>query len=296
MTFEQTYKSGIEYLINAGVADAKLDAWYLLEHVTGMSRALYFTHTEDEMEKDQEEAYFELIKKRGQRIPLQHLTGVQEFMGLEFDVNEHVLIPRQDTEILVEEAIDTLKEKVIPAYVEEGKTLRMLDLCTGSGCIIITLLRWLEKTGVKMEGIGVDISDKALEVAVKNVEKLKYNAKMIKSDLFENVSGKYELIISNPPYIRTAMIESLEKEVKCHDPYLALDGKEDGLHFYREIIKESVDYITPGGYLMFEIGCDQAKEVTAMMKEAGYKDVTVKKDLSGLDRVVFGMYDGKVKK
>ena len=291
MTLEQAYNMGTQSLMNAGIADAKLDAWYLMEHVTGMSKATYLAHTTDTLEKEQEEKYLEYINQRAKRIPLQHLTGVQEFMGFEFIVNEHVLVPRQDTEILVEEAVDLLKEKFTETYKEEGKTLRMLDMCTGSGCILISLLRWLKKTGVNMEGTGVDISENALEVAVKNAEKMQVNAEMIKSDLFENISGKYELIISNPPYIRTAEIETLDPEVRVHDPYLALDGKEDGLHFYRKIINESKNYMVPGGLLMFEIGCDQGKEVSDMMKEAGYKSVTVKKDFSSLDRVVFGMYD-----
>ncbi|MEE1087160.1 MAG: peptide chain release factor N(5)-glutamine methyltransferase [Schaedlerella sp.] len=295
MTLEQTLKYGKECLINAGIRDAEVDAWYLLEHVTGYDRAYYFSHQEEMITAEQEAEYKAYVEKRTQHIPLQHLTGVQEFMGFNFKVNENVLIPRFETEFLVEDGIDILRGEFADSYRKEGKTIRVLDMCTGSGCIIITILKWMVKNQVNMEGVGVDISEKALETAKENAEAIGADVKFLKGDLFEPVTGKFELIISNPPYIRTDVIETLEAEVKDHDPYIALNGKEDGLHFYRRIVKESTEYIVPGGWLVFEIGHDQGQTVYDLMIENGYTNVEVRKDLSGLDRIVVGMYDGKVK-
>lgn len=295
MNLEQAYKMGKESLINADIRDADLDAWYLIEYITGYDRAYYFSHLDEEMTTEQEAQYKEFVEKRAQRIPLQHLTGVQEFMGCEFKVNENVLVPRMETEFLTEDAIDILRSEFAASYREAGKTIHVLDMCTGSGCIIISILNWLKKNEVSIEGTGVDISEKALEIARENAERLGASPTFLQGDLFEPVEGKFELIISNPPYIRTADIQMLESEVKDHDPYLALNGEEDGLHFYRRIIKESTDYIIPGGWLLFEIGHDQGKDVYALMEENGYKNIEIRKDMSGLDRIVLGMYDGKVK-
>lgn len=295
MTLEQAYKSGKEYLINAKISDAEIDAWYLIEHLTGYNRAYYFSHQDEELTSKQVEEYKTLIEKRAQHIPLQHLTGVQEFMGYEFKVNENVLVPRMETEFLVEDAIDILRRVYAASYKEEGRTIRVLDMCTGSGCIIISILKWMKKNAVDIEGIAVDISEKALEVARENAEKLETSPIFLQGDLFEPVEGKFEVIVSNPPYIPTADIETLDLEVKDHDPYLALNGEEDGLHFYRRIIKESTKYMMPGGWLLFEVGHDQGRDVHTLMRENGYSNVEVRKDLSGLDRIVVGMYDGTVK-
>lgn len=295
MTLEQIYNYGKECLIKADIRDADLDAWYLIEHITGYKRAYYFSHLEEEMTAEKEAEYKAYIEKRTQRIPLQHLTGVQEFMGYNFTVNEKVLVPRMETEFLVEDAIEILRRDFAVPYREAGKTIRFLDMCTGSGCIAISILKWMKKNEVNMEAVAVDISEDALEVAKLNAEKLDANPIFLQGDLFEPVTGKFELIISNPPYIRTADIQMLESEVKDHDPYMALNGKEDGLHFYRRIIKDSTEHIIPGGWLLFEIGHDQGKDVLALMEENGYTKVEVRKDMSGLDRIVVGMYDGKVK-
>ena len=198
-------------------------------------------------------------------------------MGLEFGVNEYVLVPRQDTEILVESVLDIL----------EGG-MEVLDMCTGSGCILISLLKLCSFADVR--GVGADVSEHALKVACENAEKLGVDVKFLHSDLFSNVEGKYDVIVSNPPYIRTAVIEELKEEVKLHDPFIALDGKEDGLYFYRRIVDESTNHLKKGGKLYFEIGYDQGEDVSRLMREAGFADVTVKKDLAGLDRVVFGVY------
>lgn len=274
MTFREAYEYGQKRLQSAKLEDAVLDAWYLLEFVTGISRAMYFLRMNEEMNAELEMQYKEYLETRANHIPLQHITGVQEFMGLEFCVNEHVLVPRQDTEVLVESVLEVL---------EPG--MDVLDMCTGSGCIIISLDKF--KKGIK--GTGVDISKEALKVAARNIEKLDADVNLLESDLFAGVEGKYDVIVSNPPYIRTAVIEELKEEVKFHDPFLALDGKEDGLFFYRKIVGESPKYLKEQGKLYFEIGHDQGEDVKDLMEQAGFINVTVKKDLAGLDRVVYGM-------
>ena len=291
MTLREAYEYGREQLNLASIDDADLDAWYLLEFVTGVSRTMYYVKMQDKISSEQEKQYREFIETRASHIPLQHITGVQEFMGLEFVVNEHVLVPRQDTEILVESVLEVL---------EPG--MKVLDMCTGSGCILISLMKLYgtsqaETTGEVTEdekmlcGVGVDISEEALKVAKANGEKIGVKAEFIQSDLFENVGGEYDVIVSNPPYIRTAVIEELKEEVKCHDPFIALDGKEDGLYFYRKIVEKSLEYLSDGGRLLFEIGHDQGEEVKKLMEQAGFTGVTVKKDLAGLDRVVLGKYN-----
>ena len=275
MTLRETYEYGKEQLNIAGIPEFELDAWYLLEHVTGMNRTQYFLNSDVEVDESKLQLYREYISKRMLRIPLQHLTGVQEFMGLEFDVNEHVLIPRQDTEILVESVLEELKPG-----------MDVLDMCTGSGCILLSLLHY----GKGSQGVGVDISKEALAVAAQNAKKHNIVATFVESNLFDKVDGKYDVIVSNPPYIRTAVIEELQEEVRLHDPRLALDGMEDGLYFYDRIIEESPAFLKPQGKLYFEIGHDQGEAVKKRMEEAGFTSVTVKKDLAGLDRVVFGVY------
>lgn len=286
------YSEGRERLKAAGVPEPDLDAWYLLESVTGVSRALYYARPGQEMTESQSAAYESCIRKRCARIPLQHITGVQEFMGLEFRVSGDVLIPRQDTEVLVEEALKAAGSGAVPT---ENGTLRVLDLCTGSGCILLSFLYWLKKNGrsggkMPVGGIGSDLSERALGMAKENAGKLKIPAEFVQGDLFENVRGSFGLILSNPPYIRTAELDSLQDEVRLYDPREALDGKEDGLYFYRRIVRECRPYLADGGYLMFEIGCDQAEDVADLMRKGGFLDIEVKKDLAGLDRVVFGRY------
>ena len=276
LTLQMIYKEGAETLEHAGIPDAKLDAWYLLEYVTGISRASYFGDPKREVPKEQAESYREVILRRAGHIPLQHITGEQEFMGYTFLVNPDVLIPRQDTETLTEEALK---------FTEPG--MKVLDLCTGSGCILISLL----KSCPGLKGTGCDISEKALKMARENGRRLQVEASWIQSDLFEQISERFDLIVSNPPYIRTGVIEELQEEVRLHDPWIALDGKKDGLYFYRRIIAESTGYIRDNGAMMFEIGHDQAEDVVRLMEEAGYTQIRVKKDLAGLDRVVTGRYN-----
>ena len=278
MTLREAYEYGQKQLNEANIEDADLDAWYLLEFVTGINRTMYYLKMQEEILFEQEELYRKYVDARASHIPLQHITGVQEFMGLEFCVNKHVLVPRQDTEVLVESVLQVLKPG-----------MAVLDMCTGSGCILISLL----KHCIGARGIGVDISAEALKVAKMNCENLGVEAELVQSDLFENVSGRYDVIVSNPPYIRTAVIEELKEEVKCHDPFIALDGKEDGLYFYRKIVENSAHHLNDCGKLYFEIGYDQGEDVKKLMEQAGFVDVQVKKDLAGLDRVVSGKYNMK---
>lgn len=272
MTLQALLEYGREKLKNAGIAEWSLDAWYLLEYTTGCTKNEYFLYPEREVSDARRQQYEELTEKRSIHIPLQHLTGTQEFMGLSFCVNENVLIPRQDTEILVETA---------ERFLEPG--MELLDLCTGSGCILLSLLARHE--GIK--GTGADLSEKALEVAKINRKKLKVQAEFLKSDLFEKIEGSFDRILSNPPYIPTAVVDTLMEEVRDHEPHMALDGREDGLYFYRRIIEQSPKHLKPGGMLFFEIGYDQAEAVRSLMEES-FSGVRVIKDLAGLDRVVYG--------
>ncbi len=287
-TLIQLYREGAKILEEAEISDASLDAWYLLEYVTGINKATYFGDPNRPVSEEMVTEYFQYIEERRKHIPLQHITHEQEFMGYSFYVNEHVLVPRQDTEVLVEEALSKLQSD-----------MRILDMCTGSGCILLSLLKRAEEnykiTG--LTGVGVDISEEALEVAKRNREALgcpEEQVHFLQGDLFEALGQdsdqeqKFHILVSNPPYIRTAVIEELDEEVKLHDPYIALDGKEDGLYFYERIIREVSKYLVKQGYLMFEIGYDQGEQVSDLMKKAGFCQVTVKKDLAGLDRVVYG--------
>ncbi len=281
LTLKQLYKVGTVKLAEEGIEEFTLDAWYLLEYVTGVSKAKYFAEPERAVSEEDADRYMDCIRRRAAHIPLQHITGEQEFMGYPFCVNEHVLIPRQDTEILVEETIKVMRPK-----------MRILDMCTGSGCILLSILKMCKEKYymTDLQGTGVDVSEEALKVAAENSRLLEVPVTLVQSDLFEQLPNeeKYDVIVSNPPYIETAVIDTLQEEVKLHDPYIALDGKEDGLYFYRRIISEADKYLKPQGKLLFEIGCDQAEAVSKLMENAGYTQITVKKDLAGLDRVVYG--------
>ena len=277
MEYRTLYDMGAEELKEAGVEEAALDARLLLEEVCGTDRNDLLVHGDHLVAEDQLERYMECIDLRSKRIPLQHILGYQEFMGLKFKVTPDVLIPRQDTETLVEEVMRNLHDG-----------MRILDMCTGSGCILLSLLRYSNDC----VGTGCYLSEAALQVAQENARALSLEAEFIQSDLFEKVQGKYEIIVSNPPYIPSQEILTLMEEVRDHDPLMALDGREDGLYFYKEIIKGAGQHLHPGGMLFFEIGCTQAEDVSRYLKEAGYKEVTVCKDLAGLDRVVSGVYGG----
>ena len=221
MTYRELCRYGEAFLNESDIKDYKMDAWLLMEYVTGFDRTAYFMRADEAIEENQKAKYLELLRQRGKRIPLQHLTKEQEFMGLKFKVNEHVLIPRQDTEILVDTAITVLEkkmqEKALKGQIsKEDMNLTVLDMCTGSGCIPISIEKMLEQTygANKLSlAMGVDISAKALQVARENGAMLKAKTKWTKSDLFTEVEGTFDVITSNPPYIRTAVIEELEEEV-----------------------------------------------------------------------------------
>lgn len=278
MTLKELFHYGKNQLQEAGILESEIDAWYLLEYIVKVDRAHYLLNPNKEVEKEQRVRYMECIEKRKLHIPLQYITGVQEFMGLLFHVNESVLIPRQDTEILVETVIPHVKNE-----------MRVLDMCTGSGCILISLLHhFKEKTDIKIQGTGVDISNDALTVAKSNAANLKIGCRFIQSDLFDRVGEKYDIIISNPPYIPSKVIEELMPEVKKFEPMIALDGDEDGLSFYKKIVSQSQYYLREKGSLFFEIGHDQGESVSKIMEQAGFSQIRVIKDLAGLDRVVCG--------
>ena len=272
-----------EKLAGCGIEEAPLDASLLLEYAAGVTAQDYLMDPFRELPQEKVCAFWEAVEKRAMRIPLQHITGVQEFMGHPFRVNEHVLIPRQDTETLVECALEKL---------EPG--MRVLDLCTGSGCIAASLYLIGRKQGkVSRESRfeGADISEAALETAGVNCRELGADVRLFRSDLFEKVEGTCDVIVSNPPYIRRDIIEELQAEVRLHDPYIALDGHEDGLYFYRRIAAGAGSHLKQGGWLILEIGHDQREEVSRLLREAGFAHVQGKKDLAGLDRVVMGMYN-----
>lgn len=271
MNYTEAFLMGMQKLKEAEISEAQLDARLLLEEVCGTDHNTLLCHGDREVSGEEEEQYREALEQRAVHVPLQHLLGYQDFMGLRFQVNEHVLIPRQDTEILVEEAM---------RYLHDG--MRILDLCTGSGCILLSLLHYSNDC----EGIGVDISKEALQVAAQNAELLGIKADFLESDLYEKVTGKFDLLVSNPPYIESAVIPTLMEEVREYDPYIALDGGEDGLDFYRRIIGGAQDYLKRGGQILLEIGSEQAQAVSELLREAGFKEIDVCKDFAGLDRVV----------
>lgn len=273
MTLKELYEKGKEILLAENIPEAEIDAWYLLEHICKINRTQYFIRQTDQVSSDEENKYLEVIGLRKTHMPYQYITGKQEFMGISFYVNPSVLIPRQDTEILVEEVIKKLKDG-----------MQVLDMCTGSGCIIISLMM----QDYVIDGTAVDVSDDALQVAKENALIHNKNIKFIRSDLFERVEGTYDMIVSNPPYISAKEMTELMREVSEYEPHLALFGKEDGLYFYRKIIEDSKLYLKDKGYLFFEIGYNQAEDVKGYMESHGFSEVTVVKDLASHNRVVFG--------
>lgn len=273
MTFREAFAYGEEQLNTAGIVDARTDAWLLLTFICKIDRTFYYSHMDEEMSKAQFAEYENVLGKRIEHVPLQYITGEQDFMGLPFHVNEAVLIPRQDTETLVEEALKVIRPG-----------MKVLDMCTGSGCILISIL----KNVVDVEGFGYDISKQAINVAKENAKLNNVTAAFERSDLFDSVIDTFDVIVSNPPYIPTDVIAGLMPEVAVYEPFHALDGKEDGLYFYRKIVKECKEYLKPEGKLLFEIGHDQGEAVSQLMMEAGFTGVRVIKDLAGNDRVVIG--------
>lgn len=278
---EQLLTYGKKILREKNSESWSIDAQVLLMYVTGFSKIKLFSHNKDIVSDDDCQKYIEIINKRSEGIPVQYITGVQEFMSLDFKVNDYTLIPRGDTEVLVE---------TILGLVDEQHIESIMDIGTGSGCIPISLLYYKKS----MKAIGIDISQGALDVAQKNSDKHNVSDRLnfIQSDLFSNISneliGQLDAIVSNPPYIREDVIASLMVDVREYEPMTALVGGEDGLDFYKKITSEGYKYIRQGGWLFYEIGYDQAADVTDIMKNNGFINIKVIKDLAGLDRVVFG--------
>lgn len=270
---------GAKMLTQAGIDEAELDARYILEYITGLNSAQYFIHSEDIIEKNKAEEFFRLIERRSKRIPLSYVIGTRDFFGLTFKVDENVLIPEQETELLVEEVIKH----------SEGKSV--LDMCTGSGCIAISIALF----GKPSKVAASDISEKALKVARENAKSLKAGEiSFIQGDMFENVTDKFDIIVSNPPYIETGEIDELMPEVRDYIPRLALDGDIDGLKFYRIISKEAVKKLNKNGRIFYEIGYNQSRAVASILLENGFTDVKIMKDYSGLDRIVMAKLDEKL--
>lgn len=273
MTYREAVEFGTKCLTDAGVPDAALDAWYLLQMVCRIERSYYYVHGEEDITQDAQKENEIAVQKRAEHIPLQYIIGEQEFMGLRFKVNSNVLIPRQDTETLVEQVLKIVKPG-----------MKVLDLCTGSGCVLISVL----KNAPELTGMGSDISKTALLVAKENAKLHEVDAEWVRSDLFDNITETFDVIMANPPYIPTGEILSLMPEVRDFEPENALDGGADGLDFYRKIAGQVKDYLNPGGYVYMEIGYDQGEAVSELMRNAGFTEVEVIKDLARNDRVVKG--------
>lgn len=312
MTYRDCLQEAEKRLREAGIEEAASDSWLLFSWVFQMSRASYYMDMNRSCPDVQKKQLKEAVLRRCSRIPLQHITGTAPFMGFEFEVNEHVLTPRADTEVLTEKALDIIKnslekKKEYCSSQRDGadnpaeqlqREYRILDMCTGSGCIAISLYAMAREAAedghVSLSVTAVDISEQALSVAARNNERLcAGSVHLVQSNLFEALSDteEFDIIVSNPPYIRSSEIDHLMPEVKEHEPLIALDGMEDGVYFYRVIVDRARSFLKHGGYLLFEIGYDQGESVPELLKEAGYSDIEVIKDLAGLDRVVMARFE-----
>ena len=276
MTIKETIRKGMIILKTNNVTEPNIKSRLIMQYVLNKPREYLVVYDKKELTLRQEVNYFKAIKKLCQGIPIQHITNRQEFMKMTFYVDENVLIPRQDTEILVEEVVKIAKKI---------NAKKILDLCTGSGAIAISLAKYIDKSNIT----AVDISSKALNVAKLNAKNNEVEDRItfVESDLFKNLKKeKYDIIVSNPPYIKKEVLKKLDKEVQ-KEPKLALDGGYDGLDFYRKIIKNADEYLKFNGYLCFEIGYDQKEDVENLLKEQEkYANITCKKDLCDNDRVV----------
>ena len=277
MKIKELILYGKNLLQENNVEDSAIISKILAEYILKIEKSKLIIYEDNEITEEEKTRYYLSLIEIIQGMPVQYITNKQEFMKLEFYVDENVLIPQPDTEILVEEVIEITKKI--------DKKLDILDMCTGSGCIGISLIKNVEKANIVM----VDISEKALQIAKlnydKNVEETR-NVKFIKSNMFENISGKFDIIVSNPPYIETKIIENLSEEVK-KEPHIALDGGEDGLYFYRILVSESYKYLNADGYLCMEIGYNQKEAVINLIKQNGnYEEVYSKTDLAVNDRII----------
>ena len=273
ITYGQLLADASDALRDSGVPDYQYDAFALFEYVFNISKAQYLMKRDDKIsDQEQINQYVEAVNRRSVHEPLQYITGVQNFYGLDFYVDSRVLIPRLDTEIVVESILKREKETDIS----------VLDMCAGSGCIGITLAN--KNPGWKVT--GSDISEDALSVCAINKGNLgASNISFVHSNLFEQIDGKYDVIVSNPPYIESQVVKGLMSEVKDFEPGLALDGGADGLDFYRAIVSEARAHLNNGGRLYFEIGYNQGQALRELFEEYGYTDILIRQDLAGLDRM-----------
>lgn len=273
MKINELMKVGTNILKEKEIEEPILKMRLLISSVLNKGKEYIITHGEEEIDSLKVEEIYNKIKKLEEHIPIQYITNKQEFMKLKFFVNENVLIPRSDTEILVEEIIENYKNKEV----------KILDLCTGSGCIAISLKKYIENSKI----YAVDISKDALKVAKQNAINNGVDIKFIESDIFKNINEeKFDIIVSNPPYIKTEVINKLDKEVK-KEPFIALDGGKDGLYFYKKIIEEGYKFLNENGKIFFEIGYDQKDEIINIIKnDARYEVIKTKKDLGNNDRVI----------
>lgn len=281
-TYRELYEEGRRILEQAGLPDAALDARFLLEEVCGTNLQTLLVFPEKKVTEEEVNQYRAFVQRRKDREPTAMILGEWDFMGLTFRLNKSTLIPEQDTEVLVETALEVLKRR------GPGEApLRILDLCTGSGCILLSLLHELRNAG----GLGTDLSEEALEAARENAVRLglQERAAFRQGDLWEPVGDeRFDLIVSNPPYVPTDVIPTLEPEVRCGEPYAALDGGEDGLVFYRRILKEAAGHLKPSGIIIVESGFDEAAQIAALMQDQKLRGIRTVKDYGGLDRVVLG--------
>ena len=281
-TYRELYEEGRRILEQAGLPDAALDARFLLEEVCGTNLQTLLVFPEKKVTEEEVNQYRAFIQRRKDREPTAMILGEWDFMGLTFRLNKSTLIPEQDTEVLVETALEELKRRGL------GEApLRILDLCTGSGCILLSLLHELRNAG----GLGPDLSEEALEAARENAVRLglQERAAFRQGDLWEPVGDeRFDLIASNPPYVPTEVIPTLEPEVRCGEPYAALDGGEDGLVFYRRIMREAAGHLKPSGIIIVESGFDEAPQIAALMQDQKFRGIRTVKDYGGLDRVVLG--------
>lgn len=281
-TYRELYEEGRRILEQAGLPDAALDARFLLEEVCGTNLQTLLVFPEKKVTEEEVNQYRAFIQRRKDREPTAMILGEWDFMGLTFRLNKSTLIPEQDTEVLVETALEELKRRGL------GEApLRILDLCTGSGCILLSLLHGLRNAG----GLGTDLSEEALEAARENAVRLglQERAAFRQGDLWEPVGDeRFDLIVSNPPYVPTEVIPTLEPEVRCGEPYAALDGGEDGLVFYRRIMREAAGHLKPSGIIIVESGFDEAPQIAALMQDQKLRGIRTVKDYGGLDRVVLG--------
>ncbi len=290
MTYRELLDTVTKKLLATGIDGASTDAWRLFEEIGGMSRSRYFLEAETLAPDDFQERIYAAAEKRAEHIPLQYITGHQDFFGCDIEVSSDTLIPRFDTEVLVDTAL---------SFMKKDKTPAILDVCTGTGCILTACGKELQAAGISADLAGCDISVGAVELAGRNARNNGVKASFFQGDLIKALVGtdyenkEFDYILSNPPYIKSSVIPGLSEEVREHEPMTALDGGEDGLYFYRQIIKEAPRHLKNDGCIFFEIGYDQGAEVSELLKETGFCEVTVVKDLAGLDRVVYGRLPGQ---